>query len=138
MTSRNKNSILFLCSNEELKKLNDEDYNITINEANVNNAMNRQNDEDYIIARSFSKPNLPKRFLSKWYFQGNFLDSIYYKSNSKQHFLQIHIFADFEEMETFLRDINDQYDFVDLKIIGYSYEDRPIYVIEIDHDTVVS
>ena len=39
-------------------------------------------------------------------------------------------------METFLWDINDQYDFVNLKIIGYSHEDRPIYVIEIDHNTV--
>ena len=45
-------------------------------------------------------------------------------------------FADFEEIENYLWDINHQYDFVDLEIIGYSHEDRPIYVLEIDHNTV--
>ena len=64
LISKNKKSIIFLCSNDVLNKLN-EDFNITINEPNVKTAINRQKDENYLSARSFSKPTLPKGFLSK-------------------------------------------------------------------------
>ena len=129
LISKNKKSIIFLCSNEVLNKLN-EDFNITINEPNVKTAINRQKDENYVSPRSFSKPTLPKGFLSKWYFFRRIHHTIQLQK------LLLHTFADFEEIENYLWDINHQYDFADLKIIGYSHEDRPIYVLEIDHHTV--